>query len=108
MYEYRAKILEVYDGDTVTVEFDLGFKIKFIEKVRLSGINTPEVRGSEREDGLISRDALRERILGQYVIIKTHRDKKGKYGRYIGEIFIEDESINDWLVTEGLAVYKEY
>jgi len=108
MYEYRAKILEVYDGDTVTAEIDLGFKIKFVEKIRLYGINTPEVRGKEREDGLVSRDALRDRILGEYVTIKTQRDKKGKYGRYIGEIFIGEENINDWLVTEGLAEYRDY
>jgi micrococcal nuclease len=108
MYEYKARIIKVYDGDTVTAIVDLGFNVSVKEKLRLSRINTPEVRGEQRPDGLISRDKLRERILDKDVIIKTIRDKKGKYGRYIAEIILEDENINDWLVTEGLAEYKEY
>jgi len=113
MYEYRAKVIKVYDGDTITVELDLGFKIKKEEKIRLIGINTPEVRGEEREQGLISRDRLRELILGKDIIIRTQKDKKGKYGRYLGDITYTCEDgeiyfVNDWLVTEGLAEYKEY
>ena len=113
MYEYRAKVIKVYDGDTITVNIDLGFKVQVqSEKIRLMGINTPEVRGEERPLGLISRDRLRDLIMDKDIIIKTYRDKKGKYGRYLGDIYIEidDELIcvNDWLVTEGLAEYKEY
>lgn len=108
MYEYRAKVIKVYDGDTITVLIDLGFGVTFKEKLRLYGINTPEVRGKERLDGLISRDRLRERILDEDVIIKTLKDKKGKYGRYIAEVYLEEENINDWLVSEGLAERRDY
>lgn len=108
MYEYKAKIIKVYDGDTVTAVIDLGFNVSITEKVRLYGLDAPEVRGDERPDGLISRDRLRDRILDQDVIIKTQKDKKGKYGRYIAEIYLEDENINEWLITEGLAERKEY
>lgn len=108
MYEYKAKVIKVYDGDTITVLADLGFNITIKEKIRLYGLNTPEVRGAERPDGLISRDRLRERILDKEVIIKTKKDKKGKYGRYIAEIYLEDENINEWLITEGLAERKDY
>lgn len=108
MYEYRAKIIKVYDGDTVTAVIDLGFNVSITERVRLHGLDAPEIRGDERSDGLISRDRLRERILDQDVVIKTQKDKKGKYGRYIAEIYLEDENINDWLITEGLAERKEY
>jgi micrococcal nuclease len=104
MYEYSAEVKKVYDGDTITVDFDLGFGIILRkQKIRLLGINTPEVRGESREQGLISRDRLRERILGKTVTIKTSRDKKGKYGRWLGEVFIKDENINQWLLNEGLA-----
>ena len=108
MYEYRAKVIKVYDGDTVTVDIELGFNIVLHkQKIRLIGINTPEVRGPEKKEGIISRDALRKRILNKKVILKTYKDKKGKYGRWLGEIWIDDESINDWLLTEGYAVeYK--
>lgn len=112
MYVYSAKIVSIYDGDTLTAEIDLGFTVKLTEKIRLSRINTPELRGEEREMGLISRDRLRDLILDKEVIIHTIKDKKGKYGRYLGEIFFGMEgaeiNVNDWLVTEGLAEYKEY
>jgi len=112
MYEYNAKIISIYDGDTVTAEVDLGFNVAITEKFRLVRINAPEVRGEEREDGLKSRDRLRELILNKKVTIKTLKDRKGKYGRYLAEIYInqddETTNVNDWLVTENLAEYKEY
>jgi len=108
MYIYNAYIISVYDGDTVTARIDCGFGISFVEKIRLYGLDTPEIRGEERSEGLISRDKLRERILEKNVIIRTIKDKKGKYGRYIGEIFIGEENINEWLITEGLAERKDY
>ena len=107
MYEYKATVTKVYDGDTITVDFDLGFGILIRkQKIRLVGINTPEVRGPEKPQGIISRNALRQRILGKVVTIKTFKDKKGKYGRWLGEVFMEEENINQWLISEGYA--KEY
>ncbi len=114
MYEYRANIISTYDGDTVRAIIDLGFGVQLRGEdgkgviLRLSGLDTPEIRGDERELGLISRDRLRERILGKDVILKTFKDETGKYGRYIAEIYLEDESINEWLITEGLAERREY
>ena len=107
MYEYRALVRKVYDGDTITVDIDLGFDmILRNQKIRLLGINTPEVRGKEREQGLISRDALRKKIGSKWIIITTQLDKKGKYGRWLGTIFIDEENVNEWLISEGLA--EEY
>jgi len=98
----------------IRVTIDLGFGVTLNGydgkgvSLRLYGLNTPEVRGEEKEAGLISRDRLRERILGKDVILKTFKDATGKYGRYIAEIYLEDENINEWLITEGLAERKEY
>jgi micrococcal nuclease len=104
MYEYKATVTKVYDGDTITVDFQLGFGIILkSQKIRLLGINTPEVRGKSKPEGIISRDALRARILGKVITIKTSKDKKGKFGRWLGEVFIEEENINQWLITEGHA-----
>ena len=56
MYEYKAIVKKVYDGDTITVDIDLGFGITFNDKsIRLSGIDTPEIRGEERLEGLRQR-----------------------------------------------------
>jgi micrococcal nuclease len=104
MYEYKAKVVKVYDGDTVTCDISLGFNVELRkQKIRLLGINAPEVRGSSRSSGIISRDALRSRILNKKVTLKTFKDKKGKYGRWLGEIWIDDECINSWLLSEGYA-----
>lgn len=104
MWEYRAFVRKVYDGDTITVDFDLGFDILLKnQKIRLAGINAPEVRGEQRAEGLISRDALRSRIANKWIIIKTEKDKKGKYGRWIGTVILDDENINEWLINEGFA-----
>jgi len=104
MYEYRAFVRKVYDGDTVTVDIDLGFDIILKnQKIRLLRINAPEVRGKERPLGLKSRDALREKIGNRWVVIRTQKDKKGKFGRWLGDIWVDDECINDWLLKEGLA-----
>ncbi len=108
MYEYRAYVRKVYDGDTVTVDIDLGFDVVLKgQKIRLTRINAPEVRGKERPEGLVSRDALREKVLDKWITIKTKKDKKGKFGRWLGELWVDDTCVNDWLLIEGYAeVYK--
>jgi len=106
MYEYKAVVTKVYDGDTITVDIELGFGIYFNKQtLRLAYIDTPEVRGEERPEGLISRDRVRELVLGKEIIIKTYKDKKGKYGRWIAEVFYDGNeiSLNEQLINEGLA-----
>ena len=114
MYEYKVKkIIKIYDGDTITVEIDLGFNTSRLEILRLANIDTPEVRGKERPDGLVARDYLRARLETAVkdevdIIIKTEKDSTGKYGRYIASIFIDGVSINNELVLQGLAEVKIY
>jgi len=113
LYQYQGLVTEVYDGDTCTVKFDLGFKIHFTEKVRLLGINAPEMRGTDKAKGTISRDKLREKILNKTIFIETQKDEKEKYGRYLGVIYIQNESgtfdsVNDWMIKEGLAEVANY
>lgn len=113
LYHYKAIVTGVYDGDSITVDIDLGLGVWFRgQKIRLSDINSPEVRGDEREAGLISRDWLRAKILNKEVIIETIKDKKGKYGRWLGEIWINEGTeylnVNMLLVTNGMAESVEY
>jgi len=114
LYKYLAKVTEVYDGDTCTVDIDLGLHTWVRdEKIRLARINSPEVRGDEREQGLRARDYLREMINGKEIFIQTEKDSKGKYGRYIAEIWLEQTpnnfiNINDLMVENGFAQYKDY
>jgi len=104
MYNYKAKVLDVYDADTITLQIDLGFCISVKEKVRLIGIDTPELRTrNEREKalGYEARDYVRDLILGKEVTITT--EKKGKYGRYLANVFYDDININNELIRLGYA-----
>lgn len=113
MYEYKAdmsnfKVTDAYDGDTVKLVLDLGFSVKMKMTLRLAGIDTPELRGDEREAGLVSRNWLREQLLIARdedidVIVKTSKDKTGKYGRMLATIYIDGLNINETLVDKGLA-----
>ncbi len=108
-YVYNAHVDSIYDADTITCTVDCGFGLHLKkQKIRLFGINAPEVRGEEREQGIIARDKLRERILEKNIIIKTVKDKKGKYGRYLATIFYENENINEWLISNRYAVKADY
>lgn len=105
LYEYEAIVRSVYDGDTVRVDVDLGFHIwRYNEALRLYGINAFEMTGSQREKGIVARDALRERVLHKPVFVRTVKDKQEKYGRYLATIFDADGEVNAWLVQKGYAV----
>jgi micrococcal nuclease len=114
LYHYRAVVRSVYDGDTCTVDIDLGLSMWIHEeKLRLYRINAPELRGPEREAGLRSRDFLREHIEGKQVFIQTIKDRREKYGRYLAEIWLEGEdgewiNVNDLMVERNMAVYQDY
>lgn len=120
LFHYKAIITSVYDGDTCTVDIDLGFSVWVRgEKLRLLRINAPEVTGASKVRGLKSKKFLESLIKGKLVTIETIKDKKEKYGRYLAEIWIEDKSgkrmnsprrmnVNDLLVEKGYAEYKKY
>lgn len=106
-YCYRAYITNVYDGDTITCNIDLGFGLNLNkQKIRMFGINAPELRGDEHNDGIIIRDKLRQLIMDKWVTLYTIKDRKGKYGRWLGIIVNDNTNINNILLQEELV--KEY
>lgn len=108
-YRYKAKVVEVYDGDTITCDIQLGFNVVMQgQKIRLYGINTPEVRGKEKPRGLIVRDYLRRKILNKDVLLQTFKDKKGKYGRFLAIVHFQGQDINADLYEQGYAVINTY
>ncbi len=105
MYIYNAHVVSVYDGDTITVDIDLGFDtILKNQKIRLYGINSPEMKGTNKVQGTTSRDALRNRVLDKDIIIETIQDKKEKFGRWLGKVEINGENINNWMVANNYAI----
>ena len=113
MYEYRAKVVKVVDGDTVDVDIDLGFGVTLTdERVRIMGIDTPESRTRdkvEKKFGLASKARLKS-LLGKTAVLKTQinkngEDMKGKFGRILGDFVAPDgRMVTDILVEEGHAV----
>lgn len=88
----------VYDGDSVTADVELGLGIwKHDVKLRLIGVDTPEMKGDTRSQAIVARDALRELILGKEVILCTDKDRTGKYGRYLAWLYFGNIKVNSWL-----------
>ena len=98
MYEYRARINRVVDGDTVDVDIELGFGVVLTdERVRIMGIDTPESRTSDKVEKLFGKAAKAklQELLGEVSILKTQiakdgEDMKGKFGRVLGDFLTED------------------
>lgn len=104
LYRYKAKVTGVYDGDSITCRISLGFYADLRnQKIRLKGINTPELRGEEREAGLIARDMLRSMILNKEVILETYKDETEKYGRWLAVVYANGININQFMIDNGLA-----
>jgi len=106
MYEYRARVLSVVDGDTLHAEVDLGFDVRVRMTIRLFGINAPEMKTPA---GPVAKSALIDRLIstdGSFaeVTLFTIKDKKEKYGRYLGTIVRNGINLNEWLVENGYAV----
>ena len=113
MYEYKIKTIDhIVDGDTFDCTLDLGFNITHKIRVRMYGINTPESRTRDLEEkarGLASKKRLTEMLNENPDDLVLHTKQKGKYGRYLGIIFITGNpdchvNINKQLITEGYAV----
>ena len=119
-YIYRIlEIEKIVDGDTIDFIVDLGFGLSYGRgkhlRVRLLGINTPEVRGTEKEAGLAAKQFVVDwftRHEGRPLFLKTVKDKTGKYGRYLGEILAQEpegaipefHNLNRDLLATGHAV----
>jgi micrococcal nuclease len=95
------------------VDIDLGLRTwVYNEKLRLFRVNALEVTGAERSAGLAARDFLRSLIEGKIVHLQTIKDRQEKYGCYLAEIYLQQGeewvNVNDLMVKNGHAVYKDY
>lgn len=108
MYEYKALVTRVVDGDTIDAEVDLGFGMYTKQRFRLAGIDTPETRTRDRKEkaaGLEAKKVVTDMILGKRITVQT--DKAGKFGRYLAYIILNDgTNLNEYLVENGYA--EEY
>jgi len=117
-YIYRGKLERVVDGDTIDALIDVGFDIWIKKRIRYSGIDTWESRTrnlEEKAKGLEAKARNKELLMEVSSKPGYFRLKSfgvGKYGRVLGEIYIEDKegkqyNINKTLISEGHAYIYE-
>lgn len=111
MYDYKAKILNVVDGDTFDLDVDLGFNIHHIVRVRLLEIDTPEKFGAEKELGLACKEYATQRFLGKEVKIHSEKDEQDlntdSFGRYL--IYLaEEDGTNIIDLYNSLGINKKH
>lgn len=110
MYEYRASVVKVVDGDTVDFNVDMGFHITVQDRFRLNGIDTPELHASDptvRAAAVAAKEALTNLLASATTItIQTQKNEGDKYGRWLVTIQITKAdstvvSVVDWMLANG-------
>ena len=108
MYEYKAKVIKVVDGDTIDVTLDLGFDIFLNERIRLHGINCPESRTSDKAEkvkGLASKAFTESKLpVGKEIVLLSKTFSKEKFGRILADVIVDGVNLNEELIEEGLAL----
>ena len=110
-YTYRAKVVEIIDGDTIDVSIDVGFNTTLRKRLRFLGIDTYELRGDERDKGIVAKDRLRELLSkSDRIFVQTKMDATGKYGRVLAWVWVKPKyggdpiNITEQLLAEGHGV----
>lgn len=110
VYTYKVKeVTKIVDGDTIDVNLDVGFEFYVHKRLRFLGIDTYEVRGDEREQGLVAKARLAEIIeSADRLYVQTKMDGEGKYGRVLAWLWVEKggelTNVNVQLLEEGHGV----
>lgn len=102
MYEYAARVLRVVDADTLHLAVDLGCEVRIHLTIRLFGVNAPEARTALGDAATAFVRGLLP--VGTVVTLRTIKDKREKFGRYLGVILLGEMVLNDELIQQGLAV----
>ncbi|HEC65642.1 MAG TPA: thermonuclease family protein [bacterium] len=110
-FVYLAKLERIIDGDTIVADLYLGLNVILDgQYIRLYGIDAWETRGEEREKGLKAKEYLEGRLSKGQIEIEIRpewgQNGKGKYGRWLGIVYVNEININTELVEKGHA--QEY
>lgn len=110
LWRYPAELLRVVDGDTLDARINLGFGVYVHHRLRLAGIQAPEIRANARgtpewQRGSAARDYLFARLNRSGGAMEIVSSRHGKWRRWIAEIYLPDSerSLNQELVDEGHA-----
>lgn len=112
-FTYRAYLKKVVDGDTFDFQVDLGFRTYKRIRVRLRGVDVPEIWGVKKESDEYQKGQSIKNLAEKwmktsveeadvdYLTLKTY-EETGKYGRWLGDVCVEgkDQSLGDRLLEE--------
>lgn len=105
LYQYRITPLRVVDGDTLQISADCGFQICMTDFVRLNGVDTPELHGSDAIRGKAAKAFTEAWVAAgkTFFLISDKYDEREKYGRILGRIYRDADpvSLNVALVEAG-------
>lgn len=112
MFQYKAVITNVVDGDTFDMDIDLGFNIHIHERVRLLDIDTPEKFGEEKQLGLIVKEYAESKFLGKEVIIKSEKvdtaASTDSFGRWLVGVYVPEYDYDISSIYNLIGVNKKY
>jgi micrococcal nuclease len=108
LYTYKARVVEVLDGDTLKLDFHLGLGQRQTETVRLNHIDCPEL---DTPEGKAAKRFVQNELANcDFITIKSHKTRKEKWGRYLADIFYSKKKgappvyLNQLLLDKGHAV----
>jgi endonuclease YncB( thermonuclease family) len=107
MFQYRAKVERIVDGDTLWIDVDLGFFLRQKMNLRLWRVNTPEIRGVERAEGLRAKQYVIDMLPpGSIVVVKTYKIEK--YGRFLADVYyLPGCQDGDEILAKGIHLNQE-
>ena len=112
-WQYRGRCVRVVDGDTYDILVDCGFSIFHKIRVRLRGVDTPEVYGKNAsEEGKAASKVVSETILDKEVMIFTYKNAPSTFNRWEADVFFREEgglvvNLAKFLVLNGYATLWE-
>lgn len=94
MWNYKARCYRVVDGDTYDVTVDLGFNIHHNIRLRLRGVNTPEIFGATAsEEGKRAAEFVRGLLENKDVVVTTYKAQPSTFNRYEADVMVLVEGV---------------
>ena len=106
-WTFPVEVESNYDGDTLRCCFDLGFGMRYWNSIRLASVDTPEIRGGTeltKAAGRLARDTVRQLVEDANEVIFHSTVWAGKYGRPVGELYLDGDCLSEILISENLGV----
>ena len=106
LFTYQAHVEKAIDGDTLLVSFDFQLDVTISQKLRLRGIDCPEV---DTKEGQAAKRFVASHLKGcDFIIVKTYKDRTDRFDRYLADVFYKAGETDPAVVAkEGIYLNQE-